>query len=101
MQGFATFNAQSSTGFSATVVAATAKGIGVRVFDVHLIAVGSVTNLQLKSDSASGPTYLKVITTGGSDTESTVEGTLFPNGCYLVTAAGFAVATINYTTEIV
>ena len=101
MQGFATFNSQSGTGFSATVVAAAAKGLGVRVFDVHLISTTTRTNLEVRSNSASGPMYMKVQVDDVSATESTVEGTLLPNGCYIVTGANFAACSINYTTEIV
>ena len=96
----ATFNTQSGTGFVAIVVAAKAGGNPVRVYDIHVISTTTRTNLELRTDSVTGPIYCNVQVTDVSATEVSNDGTRFPNGLYLVTGANFSIATINYITEL-
>lgn len=96
-----TFLIQSGTalGTSGAVIASKQGGQKVRVFDVHVSAITTNTNMYLRSESLTGPRYIKVEVTAGANSEVYSEGIVFPNGLYAETGATFQFASITCRTE--
>lgn len=89
----------TALGTGGAIIAANVPVRKVRVFDVHVVAITSNTNLYLHSDSITGPRYMKIEVSGGATSEVFSEGILFPNGLYAETGATFQFASITCNVE--